>query len=282
MFQTLVGGRDGLGIGGAELNSIFRFFVEAHQALGASIAVHVFLREDGAEPAFEGSAASVGSELRNAFAIARVRAVEIGVKSVGEFVGGRVFAGDAERGEIELLAVSGEENFPGGVVTLGAGAGEGELVDAQAQEEDTDFGFGTGRGGVLLADLAQDRGEGFAAKFEFLAGALCVELRQEIFEDGLHCGKCLGSAHSRVDVVNPVALSGQVLAEKLDGGSVLKGRGFQARRNRREIQPWLQPLRSHPVCDVPDDNICHSRCYQVIRRTESEFRTQGRERFSFL
>ena len=125
-------GQSRRGIGGAELDSLFGFFVETDQAFGAAVAIDVFLREDGAQPAFERSASGVGRKFGNALAIAGVRAVEVGVERVGEFAGGGVFAGDAQGGEIQFLAIAREEDFPGGVVAGGTGAGQGEFVDAEA------------------------------------------------------------------------------------------------------------------------------------------------------
>ena len=113
----------GSGLGSGELRAVFALFVEADQALGAAVAIHEFLRQHGAQPAFERSAAGKRGQLRNAFAVACGGAVELGIESVGEIAGGGIFARNAQRRLIKLFAIAGEEKFPGGIVAGGAGPG---------------------------------------------------------------------------------------------------------------------------------------------------------------
>ncbi len=86
--RRCVGGGKRLRLGSGELRAVFAFFVEADQAFGAAVAIDEFLRQHGTQPAFERSAAGEGSELGNAFAVARGGAVELGVETVGEVAGG--------------------------------------------------------------------------------------------------------------------------------------------------------------------------------------------------
>jgi len=59
-FKARIRGRNRLGLRSGELATVFAFFVETDQALGAAVAIDKFLREDGAKPAFERSAAGEG------------------------------------------------------------------------------------------------------------------------------------------------------------------------------------------------------------------------------
>ena len=62
-FQLGVGRCHGLRLGSLKLDSFFILFIKADEALLAAIAIYIFLREHGAQPAFERSAASVGRKL---------------------------------------------------------------------------------------------------------------------------------------------------------------------------------------------------------------------------
>ncbi len=93
-------GRNRLRLGGAELDAFFGFFVETHQALRAAVAVDVFLGQNCAQPALEGSPSGVGGEFGDTLAVASIGAIKIGVKGVGQFAGGGIFARDAQRRKI--------------------------------------------------------------------------------------------------------------------------------------------------------------------------------------
>ena len=121
--ETRIGASDRLRIRRAKLRTLLGLFVEADQPLRSAIAVDVLLRQHRAQPAFERSAAGVRGKLRNALSLARSGSVEIGIERVGQVAGGGIFAGDTQRSEIKLLAITREKNLPGGIVSSCASPG---------------------------------------------------------------------------------------------------------------------------------------------------------------
>jgi hypothetical protein len=56
------GDASGSGWGAAKLRAAFDFFVQAHQTFRPAVAIHKFLREHGAQPAFQRTSAGEGFE----------------------------------------------------------------------------------------------------------------------------------------------------------------------------------------------------------------------------
>jgi len=166
------------------------------------------LREDGAEPAFEGAAARVGVEFGDAAARGAGDAIEVGIDLVGEFAGVDFVPGDAASGCIEGGAKAEQEGIPGGGVAGRAGAGENEFIDAQFEEEFQLIGLG-GAGSIAEedgGDVFEELGGREAVPRSFGAGVETLDgLRNGGTQrGGLGNGRGRGN-HALNEVLNPAS-----------------------------------------------------------------------------
>src|SRR5215471_9692909 len=128
--QPAIGRRDRVGIRRSELHTLFGFFIKTDQALCLAVAVDVLLGEDGTKPPLERATTGVGGQLRDALSLTSRRAVEIGIESVGEVVGGGILANNSQSGEVELFSIPSQKKLPGLFVSRSAGTGQGKFIDA--------------------------------------------------------------------------------------------------------------------------------------------------------
>jgi len=129
MGRRFQGGRE---VGGDMTMRRVNFGKAAAGAQGVDVA----LREDGAEPGFEG-AASVEIAKEGAAVGGSGETVQVGKKRVGEFTGcGRVWrtAENGGSGGAQVAAEGGNEMIPCGGAALRASAGEGEILQVQCGE----------------------------------------------------------------------------------------------------------------------------------------------------
>src|SRR5205807_1095687 len=140
---------------GWELQPLLRFFLQTDQAFGTAVTVDILLGQHGPKPAFQRAASGIGRKFRNALTVTSTGAVEIGVQAIGEIAGGRILTGNSERGQVELFAEAGQEDFPGGVVAAGARPGQRKFVDTEGQKKSAEFSSGSGSR-ILTAHLQQD------------------------------------------------------------------------------------------------------------------------------
>jgi hypothetical protein len=132
--------------------------LEGRQAAGLAESIDVALREDSAQPGFEGTAAVEIAEKRGFAAFAIGKAVEFGKERIGEVGARSAVASNSSGGGAKVRTIGADEILPGRFRTIHAGASEDEIIEMEGFQIFFEGKLADGAVGETATDAALDGG----------------------------------------------------------------------------------------------------------------------------